>query len=350
MEKNLQQFSQTYNQGLWIAAFIFACLAFYRLFLVLKTKENRNWIFKSKADFFVLGLKFYFLLGLLAFLANIPVWFLSVAQFRFIAPAMPFNVLLFILVWLSVQEIILCFTVSQSLVEQFIKRILFFLVSIFCSSSFILAAFIVPGTFKYPLAQSTIILQLPVYGTWLAANAGHQKWVNYHQNYRPQFFAIDMVKLNDAGRFFENEGNDSNDFYTFGDSIFAPANGLIYAISDNHPTQPIYQGVDSINPAGNYIQIKIGLNQHLFLAHLKAGTIKVGVGDTIKVGTFLALAGNSGNTSYPHLHLHIQNSAILNDSSATGLPFIFNNIERKRYCGWEKPAFPFLLRNDQFRN
>ncbi|MFY8190071.1 MAG: M23 family metallopeptidase [Bacteroidia bacterium] len=350
MEENLQQIAQTYAQGLWIASGIFAALALFRLVLVIKTKSQRTWIFKAKADFFVIGLKVFFCRGLIAFLADIPVWFLSVAQFRSVAPALPLSVLIFVLAWLSVQEIILCFTVSHTLIHQFIKRILFFLVSIFCGSSFILAAFIVPGTFLYPPQDSTIELQMPAKGTWLAANAGHQKWVNYHNNFPPQAFAIDMVKLNEAGRFFENEGVDSSDFYSFGDSVFAPASGYVYQLADGFPTQQIYKGVDSINPAGNFIQIHFGLNQYLFLAHLQAGSLQVAKGDSVQAGQFLALAGNSGNTSFPHVHIHIQDKPVLNDSLAKGLPFVFKGIERKRYLGWEKPSYPFLLRNDKFRN
>jgi hypothetical protein len=141
-------------------------------------------------------------LGLLAFLADIPVWFMAVAQFRPVAPNLPHMVFIGVLFWITLQELLLSFTVSKSLKEQFIKRILFFLVSVFCSTSFILAALIVPGTFiESPIEKSTIISS-PVKGTWQAMHAGEQKWVNYHSNYPPQMFAIDMVKIGESGRFF----------------------------------------------------------------------------------------------------------------------------------------------------
>lgn len=349
MEENFLDFAKTYAQGLWISAGIFALLAIYRLYLVTKTRANRKWIFKVKTDFFVYGLKVYFLLGLLAFLADIPTWFLSVAQFRAIAPDLPLNVLIFVLTWISVQEIILCFTVSDSLINQFIKRILFFLVSIFCGTSFILAAFIVPGTYQFPNDSSLVKLSMPVNGTWMAANAGQEKWVNYHNNFTPQKFAIDMVKLNEQERFFAQTGSDSLDFFSFGDSVYAPAKSIVYKIIDGFPTQLISKGVDSINPAGNYIELDIGSNRYLFLAHLKAGSFVVKEGDTIAEGQFLALAGNSGNTRFPHLHLHIQDRPIINDTLAVGQPFVFENIFRKRYLNWLQPEFPYLIRNDKFK-
>ncbi|MCG9880466.1 MAG: M23 family metallopeptidase [Bacteroidia bacterium] len=349
MEENFLEFAKTYAQGLWISSAIFAALALYRLYLVVKTKAHRKWIFKVKTDFFVYGLKFYFFLGLLAFLADIPVWFLSVAQFRAIAPALPLNILIFVLTWISVQEIILCFTVSDSLINQFIKRILFFLVSIFCSTSFILAAFIVPGTYQFPNDSTLVRLDMPVNGTWMAANAGQEKWVNYHNNFAPQNFAIDLIKLNEEERFFTNSGSDTLDFFSFGDSVFAPTNAVVYKVVDGFPAQVVSKGIDTINPAGNYIELDLGLNQFLFLAHLKAGSIAVNEGDTITVGQFLALAGNSGNTTFPHLHIHIQDRPTINDTLAKGLPFLFNNIQRKRYLNWTRPEFPYLIRNDKFK-
>jgi hypothetical protein len=40
MEENLKQYAQTYAQGLWIAASIFAALALFRLYLVFKTQTR----------------------------------------------------------------------------------------------------------------------------------------------------------------------------------------------------------------------------------------------------------------------------------------------------------------------
>ncbi|MDZ4666872.1 MAG: M23 family metallopeptidase [bacterium] len=350
MEKNLQQFANTYAQGLWIAAAIFAALALFRLFLVLKNKDTRTFIFKAKPDALIIFMKAFFLIGLIAFLADIPVWFLAISQFRAVAPKLPQTALIVVLLWITLQELILSFTVSQSLKEQFIKRILFFLVSIFCGSSFMLAALVAPGTYQEPPLNETTILASPVKGTWYAMHAGGQKWVNYHGNYPPQNFAIDMVKIGESGQFFSNFGIDTSDFYSFGDSIFAPAYGVVLEAINGFPTQVVFKGEDTLNPAGNYIEIEVAANRFLFLAHLLNGSLQVQKGDTIKEGQFLAFSGNSGNTSFPHLHMHIQDKPILNDSLSLGRPFMFKNIERKRFLTWDKKEFTSLIRNDQFRN
>lgn len=350
MEKNLAQFSNTYSQGLWIASLIFLVVALLRLFSVLKTKSSRHWIHPAKSGWFVIAIKLLFFVGLLAFLADIPVWFFTVAQFRPIAPKLPYWFFIFVMLYITIQEMILSLTASQALVDGFVKRMVFFLISIFCSFSFILAAFIVPTTYNYPTTSECVILNLPVKGTWLAMHAGKEKWVNYHSNYPPQRFAIDMVKLNEAGYFFNNNGEDSCDFNSFGDSVFAPSNGIVFALADGFPTQKIYAGDDSINPAGNYIEMKLAENKYLFLAHLKAGSLQINLGDTLREGQFIALSGNSGNSSFPHLHMHLQDKSIINDSLSTGLPFRFKLLERKRVFSWEKLENSWLIRNDQFRN
>ncbi len=47
-------------------------------------------------------------------------------------------------------------------------------------------------------------------------------------------------------------------------------------------------------------------------------------GQTVKQGQLLGLCGNSGNSSEPHLHFHIQNIEDIN--SATGVKCYFDSI------------------------
>jgi hypothetical protein len=350
MEKNLGEFAQTFTQGIWIGTGIFAALFFLRLYLVIKNRGSRKWITAAKGEWLVIALKFLFFLGLLAFLADIPVWFITVATFRPIASLMAQHAFIFVLVSIAVMEIILSFTVSESLLQQFIKRILFLLVSVFCSFAFILAAIIVPGTFVYPPIEKSVLLDLPVKGTWLAMHAGENKWVNYHSNYPPQAFGMDMVKLNEEGMFFTNNGADTSDHYAFGDSVFAPTAGIVFAMVDGLPNKIVHKGEDTISPAGNYIGIDLQNGKYLFLAHLMKGSISVQTGDTLSVGSYIGLCGNSGNTTFPHLHMHIQDKPTMNDTTALGQPFRFRSLERKRFVSFEHLENAYLNRNDQFKN
>jgi len=348
IEQNLKEISQTYGQALWIVAGIFFFIGLVRLFFVLRTKSERNWLWKAKADWLVICIKCLFILGLIAFLADIPVWFVTVAQFRPVAPVGAHLVFVIVMFYIAIQELILSFTASNSLIKGFVKKMMFFLISVFCSASFLLAAFIVPGTYLYPPVNDCVILDLPVKGNWMAMHAGKEKWVNYHSNYPPQMYAMDIVKVNAESHFFMNNGADSSDFLSFGDSVFAPCNGIIYQTVNGFKTQEIYKGEDTINPAGNQIEIELAAKQYLFLAHLLNGSLQVKAGDTVVAGQFLALAGNSGNTTFPHLHMHLQNKPILNDSTTVGLPYRFKQMNRKRFIFWCSKENAFLIRNDKF--
>ncbi|MBW7945575.1 MAG: peptidoglycan DD-metalloendopeptidase family protein, partial [Sphingomonadaceae bacterium] len=48
-------------------------------------------------------------------------------------------------------------------------------------------------------------------------------------------------------------------------------------------------------------------------------------GDTVKAGQTLGLCGNSGRTSEPHIHFHLQTGATFADAG-TGLPANFHDM------------------------
>ena len=69
---------------------------------------------------------------------------------------------------------------------------------------------------------------------------------------------------------------------------------------------------------------ELGKGLYAFYAHLKKGSVRVKVGDRVRAGQQLAHLGNTGNTSAPHLHLHIMStrSALGGD----GLPYVFRSF------------------------
>ena len=75
---------------------------------------------------------------------------------------------------------------------------------------------------------------------------------------------------------------------------------------------------------GNAVFIKHQSYEVSVLAHLKQGSIKVKVGDTVVEGEVIGLCGNSGNSSEPHLHYHLQNTPIIQDG--TGIKCFFAEV------------------------
>jgi len=60
------------------------------------------------------------------------------------------------------------------------------------------------------------------------------------------------------------------------------------------------------------------------LAHFKRGSITVKPGDKVKRGQVLGQCGNSGNSSEPHIHYHLQHSPILQDG--LGIKCVFEKV------------------------
>ena len=105
--------------------------------------------------------------------------------------------------------------------------------------------------------------------------------------------------------------------------MIAPSAGeivlVVDGVKDNRPGE--------MNPAyvpGNTVIIKTENNEYLFFAHFKQHSIKVKHGQKVKQGDLLGLCGNSGNSSEPHLHFHIQNVEDIN--IATGVKCYFDEI------------------------
>ena len=109
----------------------------------------------------------------------------------------------------------------------------------------------------------------------------------------------------------------------WGAPVLAPASGTVVAvvdgISDNTPGGTNTEA----HPAGNHVVLRTGSDEFLFLAHFQMGTIGVQEGDEVSTGTVLGLAGNSGNSFGPHVHIHLQDEADFHSRTARGLPLPF---------------------------
>ncbi len=187
------------------------------------------------------------------------------------------------------------------------------------------------GLFVKPFTDNTLPklernatkLILPVKGEWTVVWGGDTKEQNYHVVSAAQKNAFDMVVTNEDGKSYKTDGKINDDYYAFGKDIVAPCEGevvlVVDGIKDNEPGEmnPIYM-------PGNTVIIRTENKEYLFFAHFKQHTIKVKEGQSVKQGQFLGECGNSGNSSEPHLHFHIQN--VENMNVATGVKCYFDKL------------------------
>lgn len=166
-------------------------------------------------------------------------------------------------------------------------------------------------------------LSLHFVGKWLVAWGGDTKELNQHHDVPNQRFAFDFLGVEQDGKTRKGQAQTNEDYYAFGSEILAPADGVvtdvINGVRDNVP--------GSMNPysaLGNAIFIQHREHEVSVLAHLKLGSITVKVGNKVKRGQVIALCGNSGNSSEPHLHYHLQNTPIIQDG--TGIKCYFEKF------------------------
>jgi murein DD-endopeptidase MepM/ murein hydrolase activator NlpD len=170
--------------------------------------------------------------------------------------------------------------------------------------------------------QTRTPLRLPFEGEWYVFWGGRTIEQNYHAATRSQRFAHDLV-IRREGRTHAGEGKALTDYHCYGKPILAPGAGTVVWSENTRPDQPIGTG-DRSNPIGNGVVIDHGNGEFSLLAHLKPGSVKVKPGDAVKPGQTLGACGNSGNTSEPHLHYHLQNGPDMKD--ADGLPAFFRDL------------------------
>lgn len=169
--------------------------------------------------------------------------------------------------------------------------------------------------------QTKARLQLPFSGEWYVYWGGRTLEDNYHASDAGQRFAMDMLILR-GGRSHEGDPSSLASYHCWGEPVLAPADGVVVRAVDGLPDQAIGT-VDTENPAGNHVVIDLGNDEYAFLAHLQQNSVSVVKGDRVVSGQKIGHCGNSGNSSEPHLHFHLQSSPDL--GRGHGLPAQFTN-------------------------
>jgi peptidase M23-like protein/uncharacterized protein DUF3887 len=163
----------------------------------------------------------------------------------------------------------------------------------------------------------------PFKDRWLVFWGGDTAELNAHHHVPAQRFALDFLGVGPNGKTHQAGASRNEDYFAFGRDVLAPANGVITdvidGVRDNSPGS-----MNPLSALGNAVFIRHGTQEVSVLAHLKQGSIKVKVGDAVKKGQVLGQCGNSGNSSEPHIHYHLQDTDVIQD--ATGIKCYFEQI------------------------
>ena len=144
-------------------------------------------------------------------------------------------------------------------------------------------------------------------GRYVVLQGGASRVLNHHRAVPAQAHAVDLVALNRHGQRARGVRPERLEAYEIFDrAVLAPCDGTVMGASDGTPDTPIgekHQG----GPAGNHVLLSCAVEGReitVLLAHLRAGSVTVGVGGEVGRGAPLGRVGSSGRSTEPHLHVH----------------------------------------------
>src|SRR5215216_3215549 len=200
----------------------------------------------------------------------------------------------------------------------------------------------------YTPPADPVAIDPPLAGEWGTVAAGRSTLLSHHYSYSTPYVrdAVDFVQLID-GRGYDGDPKRAKAWYGFGKPVLAPADGTVVSVSDIHPDEPIGEAGQT-PPYGNHIVLEISSGRYAVLGHLKQGSARVSEGERVRLGQQIAAVGDSGDSLWPHLHIHVQEGPNL-DQQARTLPVVIGDVLLMRNGRESRPAEADLRRGDQIR-
>jgi len=205
-----------------------------------------------------------------------------------------------------------------------------------------------------------IVVDFPLRGEWAAATTPAHRIPSHGTDMLGQRFAFDFVRIDERKGFHVHPagtlrsyviGGRTRDCYGWGQPVHATFDGEVVQAVDGVPERawlhivrelalvlknavtfdPAKRGLDPV--LGNHVIQRRGETFALF-AHLAPGTVAVTTGQTVRTGDVIGRVGHTGNSTAPHLHVQLMDSADL--LVARGVPCAFAEYLSKRDGRWER--------------
>jgi hypothetical protein len=186
--------------------------------------------------------------------------------------------------------------------------------------------------------ESPIIVAPPLRGTWIAGDsvnnlpdAAHRRAVIVADGHAwlAQRYAIDWVQIQTVDSMattFEGAEDKNESYFCYNQPIYSVAAGKVVDMSDGMPENVPHSGayavpLDFNNAAGNHVVVEIAPHRYVLYAHMRPGTVQVKLGDRVHTGQILGRVGNTGSSTEPHLHMHIDDQPSF--LAGNGVPYEF---------------------------
>ena len=175
--------------------------------------------------------------------------------------------------------------------------------------------------------ETRVEYTLPFYGEWLVGNGGATPKTSHSWDILGQRFALDFVRADQAFRTHVGRGTRAVEYFCYGREIRAAASGTVVSVENRVRQAFLGWGVCDFTArsfVGNHVLVEHAEGEFGLYAHLVRGTVTVAPGNRVNRGQVLGRCGHSGNSTEPHLHFHLQDSADL--FRGMGLPVRFSRL------------------------
>jgi hypothetical protein len=167
-------------------------------------------------------------------------------------------------------------------------------------------------------------LRLPVRAgeTWGVFYGGPARWQGYESPSLAQRHALELVAVDEQGRTHTGEGTENSQYYCWERPVLAPADATVVEVAQGTGDNLPRDTVNGRQPLGNYVLLDFGNGEYGLFGYLRNGSLQVQPGQRVSTGQVLGLCGNSGISSEPRVHVHLQDGPATTNG-AQGLPLLF---------------------------
>jgi hypothetical protein len=198
-----------------------------------------------------------------------------------------------------------------------------------------------------PRSYTPAAFSLPLHGLVLVHD-GHD-FYSHHRRYNlvaryeadpgsavsANLYAYDFMTTTSEGLLFEGDPNRKESWLSYGEPIFAPADGLVIEIVSDLPENTFTSAGEAQSPPqeeakdpmgfGNHVKIQHADGRVSWLLHMQPNSIRVKVGDHVRAEQLIGKIGFSGDSLFPHLHYNVTDGP---DYPSQGVPSYFKQFIR----------------------
>jgi hypothetical protein len=152
---------------------------------------------------------------------------------------------------------------------------------------------------------SPVSIVSPVSGEWAWSNGPGDTFWDVHTNAPEARYAYDLGVqrlVNGQLQTFSGDPNVNSSFFCWDQPIRAALTGTVVSVQDSLPDNNGW--LFDNNQGNNEIILEHPNKLFTRYAHMRQGTATVTLGQKVWAGSVIALVGNAGASSEPHLHFH----------------------------------------------